>query len=131
MTLTPLLQASLAIQLHTVAALAAFGLGAVQLVGVKGTRLHRGLGWAWVAAMATTAASSFWVTELIPGWPSPIHLLSILALAWLPLGVLAAGRHQGRRHKMIMLGLFFGAICAAGVFTLLPGRIMHAVALGG
>ena len=56
MTLTPLLQASAAIQIHAVAALAAFGLGAVQLVGAKGTGLHRTLGWAWVVAMAATAA---------------------------------------------------------------------------
>jgi uncharacterized membrane protein len=30
-----------------------------------------------------------------------------------------------------MLGLFFGALVVAGIFTFLPGRIMHAVVFGG
>jgi uncharacterized membrane protein len=29
-----------------------------------------------------------------------------------------------------MLGLFFGALVIAGLFTLMPGRIMHEVMLG-
>jgi uncharacterized membrane protein len=29
-----------------------------------------------------------------------------------------------------MVGLFVGALLIAGAFTLLPGRIMHAVAFG-
>jgi uncharacterized membrane protein len=29
-----------------------------------------------------------------------------------------------------MTGLFFGALVIAGIFTLVPGRIMHAVVLG-
>jgi uncharacterized membrane protein len=29
-----------------------------------------------------------------------------------------------------MLGLFVGALVIAGVFTFLPGRIMHAVVFG-
>jgi uncharacterized membrane protein len=29
-----------------------------------------------------------------------------------------------------MVGLFVGALVIAGVFTFLPGRIMHAVAFG-
>jgi uncharacterized membrane protein len=30
-----------------------------------------------------------------------------------------------------MIGLFAGALLIAGIFTLLPGRIMHAVVFGG
>jgi len=29
-----------------------------------------------------------------------------------------------------MLGLFLGALVIAGLFTLLPGRLMHAVVFG-
>jgi uncharacterized membrane protein len=29
-----------------------------------------------------------------------------------------------------MLGLFLGALVIAGIFTFLPGRIMHAVVFG-
>jgi uncharacterized membrane protein len=44
-SLAPLLNAAPAIQLHAFAALAAFGLGAVQLAAPKGTLPHRTLGW--------------------------------------------------------------------------------------
>ena len=30
-----------------------------------------------------------------------------------------------------MLSLFFGALVIAGIFTLVPGRIMHSVVFGG
>ena len=29
-----------------------------------------------------------------------------------------------------MIGIFFGALVIAGAFTLVPGRIMHAVVFG-
>ncbi|MCP1731003.1 putative membrane protein [Bradyrhizobium elkanii] len=29
-----------------------------------------------------------------------------------------------------MIGIFFGALLIAGLFTLMPGRIMHAVVFG-
>ena len=35
-----------------------------------------------------------------------------------------------RRHQRAMIGLFAGALVIAGVFTFLPGRIMHAVLFG-
>jgi uncharacterized membrane protein len=48
----------------------------------------------------------------------------------LPIGVLAAHRHEVERHRRTMIGLFFGALVIAGLFTLWPGRIMHAVVFG-
>ena len=32
--------------------------------------------------------------------------------------------HPGAAHRKIMLGLFFGACAAAGLFALLPGRFL-------
>jgi uncharacterized membrane protein len=61
---------------------------------------------------------------------SPIHLLSLLVLVTLPLAVWHAHRHDVRRHRNAMTGLFIGALVIAGAFTLLPGRIMHAVVFG-
>jgi uncharacterized membrane protein len=49
----------------------------------------------------------------------------------LPIAVWRAHRHDVNSHRRAMLGLFFGALVIAGVFTLLPGRIMHAVLFGG
>ena len=78
--------------------------------------------------MLTVAVSSFFIHELRFWGPwSPIHLLSILVLATLPLAVLHARRHDIARHRMAMLMLFTGALVIAGGFTFLPGRIMHAV----
>jgi uncharacterized membrane protein len=130
-SLAPLLDAAPQIPLHAFAAMAAFGLGVVQLVAPKGTLPHRTLGWIWVALMATVAASSFWIHQirLLGPW-SPIHLLSIFTLAMVPLGVWKAHRHQVADHRRIMILIFSGAPVIAGLFTLLPGRIMHAVVFG-
>ena len=132
MSLAPLLNAPLAIQLHAFAALAAFALGLVQFARVKGTGQHRALGFAWVALMLIVAVSSFWIQDMrVWGRWSPIHLLSIFSLVMLPLGVYYAHTHQVRGHKLTMLGIFFGALLIAGVFTLVPGRIMHQAVFGG
>ena len=50
--------------------------------------------------------------------------------AMLGVGVWAARTGNVRRHKMTMIGIFFGALVIAGLFTFLPGRIMHAVVFG-
>jgi uncharacterized membrane protein len=130
-SLAPLLNADPAIQLHAFAALAAVGIGAVQLAAPKGTLPHRTIGWIWVALMVTVAMTSFWIHELRvwERW-SPIHLLSIFTLTMLPLAVMHARRHRAGNHRNAMISIFIGALVIAGLFTLLPGRIMHAVVFG-
>jgi uncharacterized membrane protein len=131
MTLAPLLTAPAVIQWHAFAALGAFALGAVQLAAPKGTIPHRLFGWIWALLMLTVVVSSFFIHTIRLWGPfSPIHLLSIFTLIMLPLAVLRARRHQVDRHRRAMTGLFVGALVIAGVFTLLPGRIMHAVLFG-
>jgi uncharacterized membrane protein len=131
MTLAPLLAATPVIQVHALAAMAAFVLGLVQFAAPKGTLPHRTIGWIWVALMAMVAVSSFWIHELrIVGPFSPIHLLSIFTLVTLPLAVLAAHRHQVARHRRAMIAIFVGGLLVAGAFTFLPGRIMYAVVAG-
>jgi uncharacterized membrane protein len=131
MSLAPLLHATLAIQLHAFAAMTAFALGLVQLSAPKGTLPHRTIGGIWVALMVVVSLSSFWVHELRLWGPwSPIHLLSIFTLVMLPLAVWAAHRHAVDYHRRAMTGIFLGALVIAGLFTLLPGRVMHAVVLG-
>ncbi len=131
MSLAPLLNAALPIPLHAFAAMAAFVLGLVQLLAPKGTLPHRTLGWIWVALMAVVAGSSFWIHEirLVGPW-SPIHLLSIFSLVMLVVGVLAARGHNVRRHKRTMVSIFAGALVIGGLFSFVPGRIMHAVVFG-
>jgi uncharacterized membrane protein len=132
MSLAPLLNAAPAIPLHAFSAMAAFALGIVQFAAPKGTLPHRTLGWIWVLLMASVAASSFWIHQirLVGPW-SPIHLLSIFTLTMLPLAVWRAHTHRVADHRRIMILIFTGALVVAGLFTLLPGRIMHTVVFGG
>ena len=131
MSLTPLLDAAPAIPLHAFAAMAAFALGIVQFAAPKGTLPHRTLGWIWVILMAFVAVSSFWIHQirLVGPW-SPIHLLSVFTPIMLVLGVWYARRHKVRGHKITMISIFAGALVVAGLFTFVPGRIMHAVVFG-
>lgn len=131
MSLDPLLAASPVVQVHALAAIAAFLLGTVQLAGPKGTIPHRIMGYAWVGLMLLIAGSSFAIRgESYGGGMSPIHILSVVVLVLVPLAALAAHRHHVRRHKIAMISLFAGALVVAGAFTLVPGRIMHAVTFG-
>ena len=131
MSLAPLLDAAPAIPVHAFAAMAAFALGLVQFAAPKGTLPHRTIGWIWVGLMAIVAASSLWIHEirLFGPW-SPIHLLSIFTLIMLPIAVWRARRHRVADHRRIMTMTLVGALVIAGLFTLLPGRIMHAVVFG-
>jgi uncharacterized membrane protein len=131
MTLAPLLNASPVIQIHAFAAMAAFALGLVQFAAPKGTLPHRTIGWIWVVLMVLVSISAFFIHEIRLWGPwSPIHLLAIFTLVMLPLAVMHARRHQVGQHRNRMIGIFVGGLIIAGAFTFVPGRIMHAVAVG-
>lgn len=128
MNLQPLLSASGAVQLHVACALAALLFGVVQLSRHKGDTMHRMSGYAWVAAMLVIAVSSFWIHEIDQWYGfSWIHLLSIVTLIAVPIGVHAARRGNIRGHRIAMVTTFWSALVVAGVFTLMPGRILHRV----
>ena len=89
------------------------------------------MGYAWVALMLVVALSSFWIQQLrVIGPFSPIHLLSILVLVTVPLAVWYAHTHKVAAHSSAMIRLYLFALTGAGIFTLLPGRVMHAVVFG-
>lgn len=131
MSLAPLLAAAPEIQLHAFAAMAAFVLGAVQIAVPKGALPHRALGWVWVLLMLVISGSSFLIhgIKLWGPW-SPIHLLSVFAPIMLVLGVMAARAHRVRAHRITMISIYAGALVLAGLFTLVPGRLMHEVLFG-
>ena len=131
MSLGPLLSAPPPIPWHAFAALAALAIGATQLALPKGTTRHRVVGYAWAALMLGIAISSFWIQQIrLIGPFSPIHILSILVLITVPLAVWHGHRHRVTKHRKVMISLYVFALIGAGVFTLLPGRIMHAVVFG-
>lgn len=132
MTLTPLLAADPIIIVHAFAAMGALVVTLLLLIPRRGQRWHRRLGYGWLALMATTALTSFWINDIRLFGPfSPIHLLSILALVSMVSGWRAARMGKIKAHRTTMRSLVFFALVVTGGFTLLPGRIMHDVVLAG
>lgn len=113
---------------HMTAAFLALGIGTALMIGVKGSAAHRTLGYTWVAAMAFTAVSSFWIQT--SGHFSFIHFLSGWTTIALPLGVAFARRREVRRHARMMTSVFVGGLLIAGLLTFLPGRLMFTLFFG-
>lgn len=131
MSLGPLLSAPPPIPWHAFAALAALAVGGAQLALPKGTTRHCVMGYLWAALMLVIAVSSFWIQQIqLIGPFSPIHVLSILVVVTVPLAVWHAHTHKVAAHRGVMIKLYLFALVGAGIFTLLPGRIMHAVVFG-
>ena len=104
--------------------------GAVLMVGVKGSLTHRILGWTWVMAMMTGAVSSLFIRMLNHGAFSYIHLLSGWTIVALPMAVAAARSHKVKLHARLMTGLFTGGLILAGVLAFMPGRLMWEMFFG-
>ncbi len=79
---------------------------------VKGDRVHRSLGWIWVATMLFVTTSSFAIRELRHGQLSLLHVLSVVTLVSLIIGVLAVRHGNVARHRGAMRGSWFGLIGA-------------------
>lgn len=127
-------EAPLAIQLHLLTLAAAIGVTGVLLFGVKGERLHRTLGWTWIAAMMTTAVAALFI-KAAPFGPhigpfGVLHIFSAMTLVGAPQAVLAARRHDVARHARLLSGLVVGGLGLAGLAAFLPGRLMWAVFFG-
>jgi uncharacterized membrane protein len=110
------------ILLHLSAALSALVLGTVMLVRRKGTASHKALGRLWVGLMLTVAISSLWIPGFLHfTW---IHLFTLLTLVSLPLALYRIRTGDVKGHAAAMKGLFIGGLVVAGIFTLIPGRML-------
>lgn len=118
------------IQVHLTAALTALAIGVALMARVKGTGLHKTLGWIWVIAMGITAVSSLFIKVINPGHFSFIHLLSGWTIVGLPGAVYAIKRGKVSTHRRAMTGMFVGGLLIAGLFTFIPGRLMWTVFFG-
>lgn len=118
------------IRCHLLATVAALALTPAILLGRKGDRRHRLLGYGWVMAMALAAGSSLGIRTLVPGSFSPIHLLSLYVLIALPRLVLAARRGQIARHRATVRGIVSGGLLIAGAFTFGFHRLLGTWLLG-
>ena len=128
MNLTPLLESTAVIQLHTITAVFALVLGGIILVIRKGTNTHKILGLFWVLAMVIVALSAFGIHEIqLVGIFSPIHLLSILVLLALGRAIYVVRAGNIKKHQSIMKQLYFGGLILPGLFTLMPDRLLNEV----
>jgi uncharacterized membrane protein len=132
--LTPILRASPAIQIHLATIAAALIVTGVLLSGLKGTRLHRTLGWAWSVIMLATAVSTLFI-RATPFGPHVgpfgiLHIFALLTFVSVPRAVLAARRHDVARHAAVISGFVVGGLGLAGIAAFLPGRLLWAVWFG-
>lgn len=110
---------------HILTILAALVLTPVMLLRRRGDRLHRRLGYVWVAAMGLTAAMTFAIRTINPsGGLSWIHILSAWTLVQVPLIVWSARAHNVARHRASVRGMVLGALLIAGIFTFPFNRLM-------
>jgi uncharacterized membrane protein len=134
MSLDPVLHAPLSVKIHLATVLPAFVIGTWQIfLSRKGAPVHRALGYVYLGLMTITAIDALFIHELMPRAPlglSPIHLFVALTLFGVVNAVLGARKHDIRRHRNAMIGVYVGGILIAGSLTLLPGRILHAVVFG-
>lgn len=110
------------IWIHLFTAVAALALGAMVFLARKGTLLHRIAGRPWAGLMLVTAVSTFWIKG--NGSYSWIHLLSVGTLILLAGVVYAAIKGNIRRHRAGVIGLYSGSLVVAGLFALLPQRLL-------
>jgi uncharacterized membrane protein len=131
MDISPLIHAPLAVRIHLLTVLPAFAIGTWQIFfSVKGSRLHRGFGFAYLALMTMTAGATFFIRSVGNGHLTLIHLFIPLTLFGV-VGALWYARHGDiAGHRRAMLGLYFGGLILAGALTLLPGRLLHRVFFG-
>lgn len=115
------------ILLHLVAALAAIALGGVVLLRQKGTFAHRMMGRVWVGLMFVIAFGSFFIRAR--GHFSFIHVLSVVTIVTL-LAAIYAIRHNNVRAHKINMRISYASLCGAGLFTLLPYRMLGRLVFG-
>lgn len=119
------------IPLHAVAAMAAIILGGVQFYMKKGGILHKLIGRTWIGLMVVVSVSSFFIHKIeLWGAYSPIHLLSVWTIFSLGLAIYFVRVGNIKRHKQVMIALYGFALLLTGLFTLMPGRVMHQIVFG-
>ena len=126
MQLTPL------IAIHAFCAISATAIGPVALWARRSgsaahPRLHRAAGYAFVTLMLGAALSALFIRDWrLPNlWGyTPIHLLIPITLGSLALSFWHLAHSRVEQHRRIMRKLYFGACLTAGLFTLLPGRLL-------
>ncbi|MFE4543829.1 DUF2306 domain-containing protein [Arthrobacter sp. NPDC056727] len=105
---------------HVVAALFVLAIGPVQIFRRSRDRIHRTMGYLWVAAMYYVCFSSFWIVS--DGHFSWLHGLSAFTIVTVTLGLISAVRRNIAAHRGNMIGSYIGIAVAFGFAISVPGR---------
>lgn len=105
---------------HVVAALFVLAIGPVQILRRRRDRIHRTMGYLWVAAMYYVCFSSFGIVS--DGHFSWLHGLSAFTIVTVTLGLISAVRHNIPAHRGNMVGSYIGIAVAFGFAVGVPGR---------
>lgn len=131
LTLQPFFEASLAIQIHMIAAVAAFFLGAAVLWKRKGNATHKQLGKVWVLLMLVTSFTAFFIHEIrLWGDYSPIHILAVITPISMAFAIYSARKGNIHAHLTTMKAAYIGGMVIAGGFTFFPGRLSYRMLFG-
>lgn len=105
---------------HVIAALFVLAIGPAQIFRRRRDRIHRTMGYLWVAAMYYVCFSSFWIVS--DGHFSWLHGLSAFTIVTVTLGLVSAIRGNIKSHLANMVGSYIG-IAVAFIFAVsVPGR---------
>lgn len=105
---------------HVVAAMFVLAIGPFQILRRRRDRIHRTMGYLWVAAMYYVCFSSFWIVTA--GHFTWLHGLSAFTTVTVTLGLISAIRRNIPSHLGNMIGSYIG-IAVAFVFAVaVPGR---------
>ncbi|SHH00347.1 DUF2306 domain-containing protein [Marivita hallyeonensis] len=128
MTLVPLFNGSVAIQIHVIAALIGMSVGAFALYRPRRDRVHKVLGYVWVIAMAVLALSAFAIpSTLSPVGLGPLHVFAVITLLSLWTGVRHAIRREFAAHEAVFRSLYTYGLIVAGLLTVMPERTLNRV----
>ncbi|WP_323738751.1 DUF2306 domain-containing protein [Candidatus Trichorickettsia mobilis] len=113
------------ILIHSISSIVALVLGSANLLQIKGTKIHKVLGWMFIVCMFISAISSFGIYN---NKFSLIHMLSLLVIMWLSRAIYAIRlKPENWLHiHASSIGAAYIAILIAGVGVfvrkiLLPG----------
>jgi len=102
---------------HVTCALVALGAGAAVLLRRKGTRIHRRIGWVYVASMLLMNGTGLMIYRLFGGF-GPFHVAAVASLVTVLVGIVPAVRRRPanwvERHYAWMTWSYVG-LCAAAV----------------
>lgn len=117
-------EASLAIQIHMLVAIAAFFLGATIFILKKGTAGHKMAGRVFGILMLVTATTAIFIRELNNGGFSFIHIFVPITFIGMYQIVSTIRKGDVKKHKRHVRNMYFGALLIPGAFAFMPGRTM-------